>query len=85
MKALLLAALLSADGGLDVELLDAGTVLPTQMACMPPADAVTLDLGLRSAERDRDAYKGWVMVVTPIAVVATVAVGVLAAGLATKR
>lgn len=77
MKALALAMLLAApDGGLDVELLDAGSVLPTQMACMPPESAQTLDLGLRDAESERDSLRVWIV----IAPIAAFVVGAVAAG-----
>lgn len=88
LAALLVLASLSAhaaDGGLDVELLDAGTVLTDALVCMRPADAQTLDLGLRSAEKERDGLKVAVIATSTAAAVATVAAIVAAGVCAAKK
>lgn len=74
---LALPAIAAPDGGLDVELLDAGTVLPAQEVCMPAADAVRLDVALRGAEAERDSLKTWLVLTPAVAFV----VGAVAAGL----
>lgn len=73
------------DGGWDVELADAGTSLPAQMAVMTPGDAQNLDVYLRTAEKDRDGYRTALVVTAPIAVLATVAAIVLSAAYAAKK
>jgi hypothetical protein len=74
----------SPDGGTwDVELLDAGTILPSQAACMPPGDAQTLDEYLRATEADSKAYRAVALVAVPVgglAVVTAVVLGIVLAG-----
>lgn len=90
MKAVALALVLSLtafaepDGGLDVELLDAGTVLPAQMVCMPGPDAQRLDLGLRTAESERDQLKTWLLIAPPAALLLGAIAGGLIAAFAKK-
>ena len=73
------------DGGYDVELLDAGTVLASDMACMSPGNVQRLDIDLRTTEMDRNGYRAALLVVTPIAVLATAAAVILAGMYVTKR
>lgn len=75
----------AADGGWDVEFLDAGTTLAQPMVCVAPNDAVSLDIELRSAESERDTYKTATAWSIAAGVVMTVAAGVAAAYAVIKK
>jgi hypothetical protein len=85
--ALLLAlpAYAAPDGGWDVELYDAGTVLTTQMACTTPDGAMGLDVALRTAEKDRDGFKTVVLIAVPVSVLLAVATASLAVAYVQRR
>lgn len=75
----------AADGGYDVELLDAGTILLEPMACMPPADVQRLDIDFRATEADARGYRTAAVAATTAAAVVTLVCAALVAGLATKK
>ncbi len=68
-----------------VRQLDGGVELVDSLACMAPDTAQAIDVGLRTAEADRDTYRTVALVAVPVGVAAVVTAVVLGVAMAGKK